>query len=215
VILRHHTDDTGVFTEIFCDDYYALPKHLAADLCSLGDRAQFVDLGANVGLFGVWVLTRFPGARLTAFEPDPFTVHRLREVIALNDAADVWTVIPACASSYRGEADFAATGTSVSRITAPGSFDATTRVPVIDVFEYLREADVVKMDIEGEEWNILLDPRWPDVSARAVLMEYHPDGCPGPDPRALARERLRTSGFVVEDVMHNLAGHGMLRAIRG
>lgn len=214
VILRHHTDDTGVFAEIFRDKYYALPEHLAADLRSLGRRARFVDLGANVGLFGVWVLTRFPGAQLTAFEPDPVTLRRLREVIALNDAADVWTVVPACASNYNGEAAFAATGTSVSRVVSSRGRDATIRAPVIDVFDHLRVADVLKMDIEGGEWSILLDPRWPAVTARAVLMEYHPEGCPGPDAYALARERLRAAGFVVEDVMHNAAGHGMLRAIR-
>lgn len=215
VILRHNTDDTGVFAEIFGKEYYALPEHLSADLRSRGDRASFVDLGANIGLFGVWVLTRFPGAKLTAFEPDPCTLMSLREVVEINDAADVWTVIPACASNYDGEVAFAATGSSVAQIVAGGGSDATTRAPVVDVFDYLRQADVVKMDIEGGEWSILLDPRWRDVSARAVLMEYHPYGCPGPDARALARERLRTAGFVVEDVMHDAAGHGMLRALRG
>ena len=99
-------------------------------------------------------------------------------------------------------------------MVAPGSPDATTRVPVVDVFDYLREVDVVKMDIEGGEWRILLDPRWQDVPARAVLMEYHPDGCPGEDARALARQRLSTAGFTVEDVMRDSHGHGMLRAVR-
>jgi len=214
VVLRHHTDDTGVFAEIFRDGYYALPERVAADLRSRGRRATFVDLGANVGLFGVWVLTHFPRAHLTAFEPDPASLKTLREVMAINGVADAWPVISACASNHEGRVAFAATGTSVSRVTGPGSPDATTEVPVVDVFDYLKTVDVLKMDIEGGEWDILLDPRWPSVSARVVLMEYHPHGCPGPDARDLALAMLRNAGYAVERLIHHPAGHGMLRATR-
>ena len=215
VLLRHHTDDTGVFAEIFRAEYYALPEGVSADLRSLGSRATFVDLGANVGLFGAWVLTHFPTARVIAFEPDPASLRRLSEVINMNGLADAWTVVPACASNLKGMTAFAATGTSTSRMAETGSADANTEVPVVDVFQYLDVVDVIKMDIEGGEWNILLDPRWPAVSARAVVMEYHPQGCPGLDAHELACQRLQAAGFVVESVTHNAAGHGMLRAVRG
>jgi len=213
-VLRHHTDDTGVFAEIFRAGFYALPERVTADLASLGPRARFVDLGANIGLFGVWVLTHFPEAHLTAFEPDPTSIERLRETMDINRGARAWTLVPACASNHEGTVAFAATGTSVSRMTSPGSSEATADVPLRDVFPYLERADVVKMDIEGGEWDILLDPRWSGVTARAVLMEYHPHGCPEPDARGLAVATLNDSGYVAESIVHHAAGHGMLRAIR-
>lgn len=215
VKLRHHTDDTGVFAEIFCDKYYELPERVNASLRSLGPRARFIDLGANIGLFGVWVLAHFPEARVTSYEPDPFALGRLSEVIAMNDAEDAWDVIPGCASNYNGVTAFAATGTSMSRAVRKGdNTENLTQVPVMDVFADLLRAHVVKIDIEGGEWSILLDSRWCDIRATVVLMEYHPDQCPEPDARTLARARLRRAGYVVEDIMLHEAGHGMLRAIR-
>lgn len=214
VLLRHHTDDTGVFAEIFRAEFYTLPDQLSADLRSLGEQATIVDLGANIGLFGAWVLTQFPAAHVIAFEPDRTSLSRLREFMALNGPARAWTVIAACASNQDGIVAFTATGTSTSQMTQPGSAEVSTEVPAVDVFDYLEAADILKMDIEGGEWNILLDPRWRRVAPRAVVMEYHPQGCPGPDARKLATDLLRAANYSVESVMHDAAGHGMLRAVR-
>lgn len=214
VVLRHHTDDTGVFAEIFRADFYALPARVVSELRSRGREATFADFGANVGLFSAWVLAHFPAARLIAFEPDPTTLVQLREVMALNGAPGQWTLIPECVSNADGVVAFAASGSSTSHVTEPDSADANAEVRVCDAFRHLDAVDVLKMDIEGGEWRILLDPRWKNVSVEVVLMEYHPEGCPTSDARKLARELLRSAGYVVEDIAHNAAGHGMLRAMR-
>jgi hypothetical protein len=47
-------------------------------------------------------------------------------------------------------------------------------------------ADVVNMDSEGREWKILDDLRFAANPPRVIVLEYHPLGYPGADPRAAA-----------------------------
>jgi hypothetical protein len=66
---------------------------------------------------------------------------------------------------------------------------------VVDVLPELLAADVVKIDIEGAEWPIVTDPRFRELRARAVVLEYHEWGCPEDNPRALAEQALSIAGF--------------------
>ena len=68
-------------------------------------------------------------------------------------------------------------------------------VPGLDIFPFLDDVDLLKMDIEGGEWSLLADPRF--GAARAVVLEYHPMMCPGPDPRVLVKELLSARGYEV------------------
>ena len=93
-----------------------------------------------------------------------------------------------------------------------GEGDST--VPVVDALERLRDADLVKIDIEGGEWAILGDPRFEDLPARVVVLEYHPYLCPGPDARSAALELLSRAGFEIRPFEHRSDGTGMLWAWR-
>ena len=57
----------------------------------------------------------------------------------------------------------------------------------------MAEADLVKIDIEGGEWPILTDPRFAQLPTPALVIEYHPAGCPGPDPQAFIRADCSTT----------------------
>jgi hypothetical protein len=54
----------------------------------------------------------------------------------------------------------------------------STTVPVRDVFPYMQECDLLKIDIEGGEWGLLADPRFASTSAKALVMEVHPEARP-------------------------------------
>ena len=78
-------------------------------------------------------------------------------------------------------------GRALQRGGVDGDADeSATTLPAADVFPYLEGADLVKIDIEGGEWPILSDPRFAELEARALVLEYHPHLCPGPDPRECA-----------------------------
>ena len=53
---------------------------------------------------------------------------------------------------------------------------ARSKSPRVDVFPYLAAADLVKIDIEGSEWEILADARFAGIAARVLVLEYHPQG---------------------------------------
>ena len=68
-------------------------------------------------------------------------------------------------------------------------------VEAVDVFPLLADCDLIKIDIEGAEWEILQDPRFADLRASHVILEYHPRLCPADDPQALAQHILEASGY--------------------
>ena len=92
---------------------------------------------------------------------------------------------------------------------------AETMVQAIDVFPFLDDVDLLKIDIEGAEWPLLTDPRFQADVARAVALEFHPFGCPSPDAGAFARTLLEDRGYeTVASSFHLPPGYGMLWAWR-
>lgn len=210
VLLRHGTVDTWTFDEIFNMRLYEPPAEVAGRL----DRAEaplVLDIGANVGMFGVALLSRFPRARVLAYEPEPESVAIHRRVIELAGAGDAWRLVEACAGAGEGTVAFLSgqeTGSRVVDATVPGSVS----VPMVDVMDRFADAELVKIDIEGGEWPLLADRRF--AHAPAVVLEYHPAGCPADDAAAHARELLEGHGFAVRSLFHHPDGFGMVWATR-
>ncbi len=64
---------------------------------------HFVDVGANVGGYAFWVLSRTgPGSRIVAIEPNPGLARQLRFNIAANGAHDRVAVVDAAVSDRSG-----------------------------------------------------------------------------------------------------------------
>jgi FkbM family methyltransferase len=214
VFLRHRTSDRYILNEIFGLGLYKLPAGATATLAGLGRPPVGVDLGAHVGIFGTFFFSCYPDGELDAFEPDPANSALLQRCISANRLADRWRLVPACAATADGTALLLADRFAESRITreVPGTIEVASR----DVFPFLATADLLKMDIEGSEWDILEDPRFSEIAARVIVLEYHPQGCPGPDPREAAQVAVRRLGCVVREIAvpHAPPGVGMLWAWR-
>jgi FkbM family methyltransferase len=201
--VTHGTEDTAVFQEIFTAGFYDFsPDRVPAP-------RRVADIGGNVGMFALYAAVRWPNAEIVAFEPDPANAAKYRWTMTHN--AIRGHLIEACATSRDGAVLFSPGHESMSHITDDGS---GVRVPAVDVFPHLADVDLIKIDIEGGEWELLLDERFAGLQARTVLMEYHPYLCPSDDPRALAEARLRTAGYKPEAVFHDASGVGLLRAFR-
>jgi FkbM family methyltransferase len=206
IAVRHHTDDVLVLDEIFSQREYDPPGPL-----ELSAAPRVVDLGANIGLFGAWALGRFPDATVVAVEADPENAAVHRRAIEANGLAGRWRLIDAFASTAPGEVRFAAGEHALSHRAGEGGVE----VEAVDVFPDLLEADFVKIDVEGAEWELLADPRFRELRAAVVVLEYHREGCPGPDPAASAEQALRAAGFRVVTGGHKPEfGAGILWAFR-
>ncbi len=215
VTLRAGSRDRDIVREVFVDEVYALPPEVSATL-NARNQPRIVDLGANIGLFGRWVLQKLPDASLHGFEPDPANLVILERNIADARVAGRWSVTPACAAPADGTVPFLIGRQAESRAvyeTAPAA-DAV-EMPTVDVFAHLRDVDLLKIDIEGGEWPLLTDPRFDRVDAAAIVLEFHPYNCPGPgDSGQTARALLERRGYTVREVQRHQNGVGTLWAWR-
>jgi FkbM family methyltransferase len=210
--LRHGTADIDTFDEIFRRGHYDLPAEVEASLRRLPHALRAVDLGANIGLFGVHVTRLFAGAELVAVEPLPANTAVLMRTLEANPQTLNWRVVEACADVKDGTVPFVALDANTSRVE-PGS--EALSLPAVDVFPLFQDADLVKIDIEGSEWPILMDPRLAETAPPVVALEYHQHGCPEPDSGALARRLLEQAGYTTAASAFDLpAGQGMLWAWR-
>jgi FkbM family methyltransferase len=152
-----------------------------------------------------------PDAQVTAVEADSENAAMLRLVAAAN--AGTWRIVEAAATAGDGEVEFDAGAFSLSRLAAAGSPPAgakRVRVAAVDALELMRDAQLAKVDIEGGEWAILCDDRFPSAAPPALVLEYHPGLCPAADPHALALERLEAAGLEVSPVWRRDDGHGVV-----
>ena len=139
------------------------------------DHPVILDCGANIGYTTLHYKRQLPGARITAFEPDPVFLPLLRRNLQRNDAADV-TVVDAAAWTAPGRAGWVTERKDGSRLAATcatGSV-APTDVRTVDLAAYLdQDIDLLKLDVEGAEFEIV--PRLGDRLERVknVLVEVH------------------------------------------
>ncbi len=212
IAVRHRTRDIEIFDEIFgVADSYGLPERVRAVMPAR--RPRILDLGANIGLFGAYALRAFPDAQLTSLEPDPLNLPVLRRCMEVNDVGDAWTLIEACAGNAAGMAYLEAGNFADSRVSDASSPN-TVKVPVIDVLPTIAASDLVKIDIEGSEWPILLDPRFAHLPTPAMTIEWHRYGAPSGDPRAAAIDAFSNAGFEIEASPPSHHGHGTIWAWR-
>jgi FkbM family methyltransferase len=210
--LRHGTVDVMTLEEIFSLGHYDAPRQVLRILQD-ATPLRVVDLGANIGLFGAQVRRDFPRARIVAFEPDPANAAVLQRSIEANGGDDGWHLVEACAQTVDGDVPFVAEESTSSRVEASPA--AEMIVPGVDVFPFLEDVDLLKIDIEGAEWPILTDPRFEARVARTVALEYHPYGCPEADAGDFAQRLLRGAGYETHASDFRLPpGHGMLWAWR-
>lgn len=213
VAVRHTTQDGATLAEVFHRHDYE-PGAQAAR--AIGEPGNILDLGANVGYFGAFAASRWPGSTIVGYEADPANARVHEQTIRENGLGRRWSVVSAAAGAHDGDVELADGLAMGSFVVAPGSDPggSTIRIPMRDVMDQVSAADLVKLDTEGGEWEILADPRFAENPPRAIVLEYHPHLCPGPDPRAEAERLLAGAHMHAEDIWHRDDGYGMLWAWR-
>jgi FkbM family methyltransferase len=191
VTVRHRTRDVEILNEIFSHDSYRAPPSLLRHLNSGGLRA--LDLGGNIGLFGLYARSTWKVASIDSYEPDPSNFELLAAT-AQSAPVSTWRTHRCAVSNRTGTMRFLAGAFSESR-EADESDDDAVEVPVIDLFTLDHAVDVLKMDIEGGEWVILADARMRSLGARLLVMEWHARGCPADDPEEAVRALLADAGY--------------------
>lgn len=188
------------FVELLLDDCY--------DLRAIGRESTVrtvLDIGANIGLFGVAARAAFPNATIHAYEPNAAVEADLAW------QAREWRL------TYFLEAVGSTAGTVSLDVDPRQSVLSRTQnggsIPQIAFATALERlggsADLVKMDCEGAEWDILRDTiSWRQVEN--LSMEYHLDRAQSHDAIV---DALRNISFEVL-WQKCLDGFGLVRARR-
>jgi FkbM family methyltransferase len=141
-----------------------------------GAGLDILDIGANVGSFALWAALRWPGSRITSFEPHPGTFAYLkRNTAGRSDITCVNAALfPGGMTTARFTSRFAGDGESTLEAYAADTFVAGAQAEAYEVAVVdpatLPSADIVKIDIEGGEGDVL-DAL--DLSRTSlVLLEY-------------------------------------------
>jgi len=130
-----------------------------------GGPFTFVDIGANVGLYSLFVAAcAGQRARILAIEPQPGILDRLRFNLAANPEAAV-TVLPVAVADRDGEIalvlDTSDSGGTHIEKQAASRAGGAVRVPCRTLLALAREAaferiDALKIDVEGAEDLVLV-----------------------------------------------------------
>jgi FkbM family methyltransferase len=144
-----------------------------------GENLIILDIGANVGSFSIWADLRWPNSAIHAYEPNPGTFDILRRNVA--DLRNVQTYNAALwptdepqalfFSRYAGDGEAGLTAymhRTFTDLAPEGTFYVSVTNP-----NALPRADIIKLDVEGAEFEIL---RHLDVSETSlILLEYQSD----------------------------------------
>lgn len=180
-----------------------------------GYAATILDIGANIGAFCRWASGRWPGVAIHAYEPHPDNFALLtktcRELIKNNvfiyqhQKAVTHNVTPGVMLPlYQRGVNCGEY--SLSNASIPDA-PVAAMVDVTDASE-LPEADIIKIDVEGEEKNIVMSLKI-TPKLKAIVLEYHSYSFIEPITNYLVGK-----GFTAHEYSPNSEHRGVLKFIR-
>ena len=177
-----------VVHEIFIHKFLRVPVRIPPERVKL-----IVDVGANVGMSCLYWLAAYWRAKVIAFEPHPGHAAQCKANLERNGFMSRATLHDVAAGTANARAWISNAGTSSQVGTVPGDGYETE---VIDFFALLggRRIDILKIDIEGGEYELLEDPRFGELDIGAIILEWH-EREDRPEGHAWCRERLRELGY--------------------
>jgi len=170
------TDWCAVDEICFGDEYgFLLP--LIRDV----NKPLIIDAGANIGLFGIWVLSNNPSCRLLSIEASASTFQVLDQNRQLNSDCD-WETKHAAIWREDGTVAFADREFSTSsRISSDEP--NLPHVPALSLHSLLglfpdQRVHLLKLDIEGAEESVVPASQAVWKSVDHLVIEIHTNLCP-------------------------------------
>jgi FkbM family methyltransferase len=171
VYLRENGSDLFTFYEIFL-------KHVYEGALPLRDGAVVVDLGANIGMTALWLVTQAEAVRVIAVEPEESNFEMLKRNVSEDDVVVLNAAIAGVAGSVILELS-SPSGHHIADGADPSGAPETTQVvaafhpdELVKRFA-LEEVDFLKVDIEGAEEAVFSKPSELAGRAGLILMEIH------------------------------------------
>lgn len=190
-----------VFPDIFVDKCYE-----PTPLFRPRDGWTILDFGANIGCFSCKCGFEYPGARVVSIEPIPEYIDALKANIARNNLANVQVIDGAVCSKPGAMLDLRIWFTQGGELMMCGEHDSSCReetrtvrgYSIGEIFETgrIEKCDLLKMDIEGAEYDVLesfAGEIWGKIDR--LVVEVHSDS---EARNARLADMLARQGYVVE-----------------
>lgn len=175
-----------------------------AKFCELARNAGVLwDLGAHVGYYSMLFQKVNPSAKVYAFEPSPRNATLFRRHMELNNLQKA-VLIEKAVSDTAGLLSFdSGSSTVAGKLSSHGDQNVeVVRIAELLTYGELEVPQLIKMDIEGEEFKVLHDI-WPVVSHQRpkILLSTH-----GAAVHKSCVNFLRDAGYTITP----LDAHGLM-----
>lgn len=172
-----------IFKEIFVEDFYNIKEVLK----NVPQKPVIIDIGANIGLFEVLMLSKRPEANILAYEPFADNVKLLRNMMADNPTySNKVKVFQKAVTDKENEETTLYVKHSDGQSSIASIFEdfdprnknittvVTTTLTAIINENKIDSVDVLKMDCEGAEYPILYStPNSILKKIKLILIEVH------------------------------------------
>jgi len=158
------------------------------------NSALIIDCGANVGLSVIYWKYLYPESRIIAFEPDPKIFQLLQSNISEFDYKNI-ELQQAAVWISNGELLFLPDGSVGGKLVNQVDNDRLIKVRTIQLLEYLNQpVEVLKIDIEGAEFEVLQDCATSLGNVNKIFLEYH-GSASKPQNLQIVLQILQEAGF--------------------
>jgi len=162
-----------------------------------GCHLRILDIGANIGMYALWALKKYPYSKIYSYEPMPETFKYLerntkwcRFAVEVNNKAV--SIQPSLTVKYDRR---------YSHLAGSGGIGKEVIVEGVHPKD-LPEVDLVKIDVEGEEFNIVRNLNLRTV--KVIVMEIHSE-----EQINAIQDYLFECGFVIRSIRAPLYNIGL------
>lgn len=152
--------------ELFLDKTYAFNSDKKDPI--------ILDCGANIGLSAIFFKRNYPEAKITAFEADPMIAKVLNNNLHAFGYDDV-QIVPKAIWIDNTTLNFESDGSLGGHIVETNEENSTqNQIQAVRLKDYLKgEIDFLKVDIEGVEYEVLMDCKEKLKNVKNLFIEYH------------------------------------------
>ena len=210
----HNAGGRGGFVDTVVE-IFGLCEYTTGGFYTPRDGDVILDIGANIGLFSIWVARQAPRASVLAFEPFVENCDAMRRNLAgWPHHITLWNAAIGATAGHGAIIDGGARSLDHHLAATGGESPTGPSVEIITLDQAIRlsgapRADFVKIDIEGGELDVF---EASDVSVLSKIIrlaiEYHDNIRPG------TLQRLRQILSATHDVVRISGGeYGILQAM--
>ena len=151
--------------EIFVDEIYNI---------DFTTKDPFIiDCGSNIGLAIIYLKSRYPAAKIIAFEPDKSNFELLQKNVLHNSWSNI-DLHNKAIWKEDGILSFKTEGTLGSKIEEGSTDENIQKVTAVRLKNLLtRKVDFLKIDIEGAEYEVLKDCADSLFNVTHLFIEFH------------------------------------------